>query len=207
MNHVPGAQPPRAYWNHNTAYHPWILGVARERRRRVVLDVGCGEGLLLERLAPYADSLSGIDPDDFALARARARLEGVPEARLYKLPFDEFDSGGVRFDLITFVATIHHMRLERTLLRARNLLAPGGDLLIVGIPANRGPVESFVAGMQKPWARLGSAFHGEQADIGVVEAEPVHTLAQVRRAARTILPDAQIRRGLYYRYLLRWTAD
>ena len=44
------------YWNHNTAYHPWVLALARGRD---VLDVGCGEGLLVERLAPLARSVGG----------------------------------------------------------------------------------------------------------------------------------------------------
>jgi predicted RNA methylase len=33
------------YWTHNTAYHPWLVGIAAEHRGDV-LDVGCGDGLL-----------------------------------------------------------------------------------------------------------------------------------------------------------------
>jgi hypothetical protein len=32
----------RDYWNHNTAYHPWLLDIATQRGGDV-LDVGCGE--------------------------------------------------------------------------------------------------------------------------------------------------------------------
>lgn len=38
------------YWNHNSAYHPMIVSIA-EKLDGNVLDVGCGEGLLVERLA------------------------------------------------------------------------------------------------------------------------------------------------------------
>ncbi|MDT5107097.1 MAG: hypothetical protein QOI25_4610 [Mycobacterium sp.] len=31
------------YWNHNTAYHPWLVGIAAKHRGDV-LDVGCGDG-------------------------------------------------------------------------------------------------------------------------------------------------------------------
>jgi hypothetical protein len=32
------------YWNHNTAYHAWLVNIAA-RHRGHVLDVGCGEAL------------------------------------------------------------------------------------------------------------------------------------------------------------------
>jgi 2-polyprenyl-3-methyl-5-hydroxy-6-metoxy-1,4-benzoquinol methylase len=38
------------YWNYNAAYHPWAVGIAAEHRGGV-LDVGCGDGLLAQRLA------------------------------------------------------------------------------------------------------------------------------------------------------------
>ena len=41
------------YWNHNTAYHRWLVGIAASHRGEV-LDVGCGEGLLMQRLAPVS---------------------------------------------------------------------------------------------------------------------------------------------------------
>jgi len=41
------------YWNHNTAYHGWIASIAA-RRRGDLLDVGCGDGLLLQRCSPVA---------------------------------------------------------------------------------------------------------------------------------------------------------
>ena len=49
------------YWNHNAAYHPWLVGIAAEHRGDV-LDIGCGDGLLAQRLAPVSRSVTGIDP-------------------------------------------------------------------------------------------------------------------------------------------------
>jgi 2-polyprenyl-3-methyl-5-hydroxy-6-metoxy-1,4-benzoquinol methylase len=37
------------YWNHNTAYHPWLVSIAAEHRGDV-LDIGCGDGLLAKRM-------------------------------------------------------------------------------------------------------------------------------------------------------------
>ena len=53
--------------------------------------------------------------------------------------------------------------------------------------------------------RLGSLLHRETRDIGVPVAEPRESLAEIRTLARGLLPGVRIRRGLYYRYLLKWT--
>jgi 2-polyprenyl-3-methyl-5-hydroxy-6-metoxy-1,4-benzoquinol methylase len=37
------------YWNHNTAYHPWLVFIAAEHHGDV-LDIGCGDGLLAKRM-------------------------------------------------------------------------------------------------------------------------------------------------------------
>ncbi len=92
------------YWNHNTAYHGWILRVAAERECRDVLDVGCGDGLLLQRLAPLCRSVTGIEPDTAMLTAARARLAAISNAVVIADDFDSFDPGDDRFDLIVFVA-------------------------------------------------------------------------------------------------------
>lgn len=39
------------YWNHSTAYHGWILRTGLRDDARDVLDGGCGDGFLLQRLA------------------------------------------------------------------------------------------------------------------------------------------------------------
>ncbi len=65
------------YWNHNTAYHPWLVSIAAEHRGDV-LDVGCGDGLLAQRLAPVSRSVTGIDPDPAAIRRAADRLASHP---------------------------------------------------------------------------------------------------------------------------------
>jgi 2-polyprenyl-3-methyl-5-hydroxy-6-metoxy-1,4-benzoquinol methylase len=46
------------YWNHNTAYHRWLINIAARHRGRV-LDVGCCEGLLVQRLAAVSASVIG----------------------------------------------------------------------------------------------------------------------------------------------------
>jgi len=102
-------------WNHNTAYHPELLAAIAGPKGRV-LDVGCGDGLLLQKLAMVAGHVTGIDPDASAVSRARARNAGTPHSRV--IVGDLLDSSeldGQRFDLITCVAALHHMPLDAAL--------------------------------------------------------------------------------------------
>ena len=193
------------YWNHNTAYHRWILRVVERGGHRDVLDVGCGDGLLLRRLAPLVATATGVEQDAEALGRARARLAGTPNARLVPGRFEQFVPDRAGYDLITFVASLHHMGLRDGLARAARLLRPGGDLLVVGLSANRGPLDWASSALVLPAARIGTLAHHGVRDIGVPVAEPREGPREIRRTAAAVLPGARIRRGLYYRYLLRWT--
>lgn len=191
------------YWNHNTAYHPWLADIAA-RRRGDVLDVGCGEGLLLERLAPVSRSVVGIDADPESVRRARARLCLVDNASVGLGRFESMDTDERSYDLIAFVASLHHLPLRESLHRARRMLSVGGELAVVGLSANKSVADWTWAALCTPPARVGSWLHRESRDVGVAVAEPGESLAEIRRAARDVLPGAVIRRGLYYRYRLHW---
>lgn len=191
------------YWNHNTAYHPWLVDIA-SRHRGDVLDVGCGEGLLAARLAAVSRSVVGIDADPQSVRRASERLRPLGNASVQLLRFEEVEQAGRSFDLITFVASLHHLRLRDTLRKARQMLRPAGQLAIVGLSANRGIADWLWAGLCTPAARAGSLLHRETRDIGVAVTDPRESLAEIRQATADVLPGARIRRGLYYRYRLLW---
>ncbi len=197
MSCVPG------YWNHNAAYHPWILRVAR-RARGDVLDVGCGEGLLCERLAPVLRTVTGIDVDLRSVDRARERVAGLGNVTIRLGGLADVDTSA-RYDLVTFVATLHHMQLRPALRTARDLLAPGGSLLVVGLADDTSARDRFLSSLTLPLARAGSALHREARDIGVPIADPRERLPEIRAVAAQELPGVRVRRGVYYRYLLRWT--
>jgi len=194
----------RYYWNHNTAYHPWLVDIAA-RHRGNVLDVGCGDGLLAQRLAPLSRSVTAIDPDPVAVERAADRLAAHEHVDVSRSEFDTYDAGSRRFDVITFVASLHHMDLRSSLAKARDLLTPMGEIAVVGLSANKSVRDWVWALMCLPGARLGSWWHAETRDIGLVVADPREGFDEIRRAAGDVLPGSTLRRALYYRYLLRWT--
>jgi 2-polyprenyl-3-methyl-5-hydroxy-6-metoxy-1,4-benzoquinol methylase len=124
------------YWNHNTAHHPWLVSIAAEHRGDV-LDVGCGDGLLAKRIAPVSRSVTGIDPDPAAIRRATDRLASHRHVTVSEGDFQNYQAGAQRFDLITFLASLHHMDLRASLVKARDLLTPTGEIAVVGCSANK----------------------------------------------------------------------
>jgi SAM-dependent methyltransferase len=192
------------YWNHNTAYHPWLVGLAA-RHRGDVLDVGCGDGLLAQRLATVSRSVTGIEPDPATAERAIERVADVENVQISRTSFDDFDPGSRRFDLVTFVASLHHMDLRTTLARARDVLTPSGEIAVIGLSANASAWDWVWSACCLPAVALGDRLHGDTSDIGVVLAEPRESLRTIRRTTAEVLPGAVIRRKLYYRYLLRWS--
>jgi 2-polyprenyl-3-methyl-5-hydroxy-6-metoxy-1,4-benzoquinol methylase len=193
----------RYYWNHNTAYHPWLVGIAAEHRGDV-LDVGCGDGLLVQRLAPVSRSVTGIDPDPEAVGRAADRLASHEHVTVSHGEFQDYQPGAHRFDLITFVASLHHMDLRASLVKARDLLTPTGEVAVVGCSANKTVRDWVWSAMCVPAARIGSWLHSETRNIGVVIKDPQEGLDDIRGMVDDVLPGASVRRALYYRYLLRW---
>jgi 2-polyprenyl-3-methyl-5-hydroxy-6-metoxy-1,4-benzoquinol methylase len=192
------------YWNHTTQYHPLALRHVRPGVR--ALDVGSGEGLLTRRIiAAGAATAVGIDLDDRQTARARELAAG--DARLSYVTDDvlavELDSA--RFDLVTCFAALHHLDLDRGLERLRELTAPGGHLVVVGLARVGSPADAVQSAVAVPAAALMRRFRGEW-HHGSPVRDPETTYERVRDAARRALPGVTWRRRLYWRYSLTWRA-
>jgi SAM-dependent methyltransferase len=95
------------------------------------LDVGCGTGALVQRLARAGYTMSGVDPSEGMLEVLRTR---APEIRAIRaagtdLPFDD-DS----FDLVLTVAVLHHIAnaddVRRTLGEMVRVVRPSGRVLV-----------------------------------------------------------------------------
>lgn len=103
-----------------------------------VLDVGCGTGFLLERLAARGFSGLGIDLSPESIAHTRKRLEvlGVAD-RLDARVGSAYEPPEGPFDLITLTDVLEHLEDPRACLAAlRPQLAPGG-LVVINTPNRR----------------------------------------------------------------------
>ncbi|OCI30936.1 class I SAM-dependent methyltransferase [Oerskovia enterophila] len=197
------------YWNHSTHYHPDLTRLVGPGTR-TALDVGCGEGLLTRRLkAAGAGRVLGLDLDQDQVERARAASGGPPQATGL-----DYVAGDVLaplpglaepFDLVTTVATLHHLPLHGGLRRLRALVAPGGTLAVVGLTRPRTASDHAVSAAAIPAAGIARRRRGEW-EHGAPIAEVTTSHAELRAAAREILPGARLRRRLYWRYTLVWRA-
>ena len=85
--------------------------------RSRVLDLGCGDGSLVDRLAAQGLDAVGVDPN--APARPRLIRERVE------------DAGSIgRFDAVCAVMALHHAELDSALAAIDRLLRPGGRLFV-----------------------------------------------------------------------------
>jgi ubiquinone/menaquinone biosynthesis C-methylase UbiE len=89
---------------------------------RDVLEVGCGTGLVLSRLARFARHAKGVDLSPGMLERARERGLDVVEGSATKLPF-----GDASFDLCcAFKVLAHVPEIERALMEMSRVTRPRG---------------------------------------------------------------------------------
>lgn len=94
------------------------------RRFRLALDLGCGTGLMGERLRPMVDRLEGFDISAEMLRKARAK--GVYD-RLEKSDLQHFACDGPEPDLVAAADVFMYVgALEGVVKTIASLLAPGG---------------------------------------------------------------------------------
>jgi SAM-dependent methyltransferase len=92
---------------------------------RDVLEVGCGTGLILERLARVARRAEGIDLSPGMLEKARARGLSVREASATALPYADAE-----FDLVvSFKVLAHVPDIGSALAEMARVCRPGGRVL------------------------------------------------------------------------------
>ncbi|QBJ93359.1 class I SAM-dependent methyltransferase [Streptomyces seoulensis] len=196
-------QTPDSYWNTNVARHPGIL-------RQVppgcgdALDVGCGDGLLARKLAARVPRVTGVDLSPEMIARARGLSGGRPGLRFLQGDFLTAGLPAEGYDFICSVTTVHHMDFTRAVLRMRELLRPGGTLVIVGLAREQSAGEWAAFLAAAPVMRVTKAVRRATTPEGMPVADAEMSYGEVRRAARDMLPGVRYRRHVLRRYSLIW---
>ncbi|TYK46192.1 class I SAM-dependent methyltransferase [Actinomadura decatromicini] len=191
------------YWNTNVARHPGILRAVPEGCSDA-LDVGCGDGLLVRKLAGCAKRVTGVDCSATMIERARELGGGEPELTFVEGDFLAVELPVEGYDFICSVSTIHHMDFEAALSRMRELLRPGGTLVVVGLAREKGPREWAVMVAAAPVVRTVKVLRRARGPEGMPVADPRMSYGEVRAAARRLLPGVRYRRHVLRRYSLTW---
>lgn len=161
-----------------------------------VLEIGCGTGQFLLRLAPHCERYVGTDISPEALTRLAGQLDADTKAELSRRPADDF-TGFARgeFDTIVLNSVVQYFPdvsyLLRVLRAALDLLAPGGHLFVGDVRDLR-LTEAFHCSVQA--ARLPD--HTPAADLRrLVDQQVAHEEELLIHPAlfETVAPADQVR--------------
>ncbi|BAU96896.1 methyltransferase [Corynebacterium suranareeae] len=149
-------------WNHNNAYHPWLL--KKLGNKRSLLDVGSGDHTFTSLAAAQVPGrrVTVVDP-------------------LINTTFEKFQSAQ-SYDAITFIASLHHMETTSALRKADDRLNPGGKLLIVGLSKNKTPLDWFIATIQSLFARPIGLMFKEEKNYKFPTKEPTESFKESTRS-------------------------
>jgi 2-polyprenyl-3-methyl-5-hydroxy-6-metoxy-1,4-benzoquinol methylase len=124
-------------------------------RRPQILEVGCANGWLCEKLAEVGD-VTGIDIADASIAEARTR---VPKARFLVQDFCSVELPLGPFDVALTLATLAHVPDQTRFIR--NLAAalkPGGHLILLTqnrvVYSRRSDVAPLGSGQIRRWVTM-----------------------------------------------------
>ncbi|MGH9348635.1 MAG: amino acid adenylation domain-containing protein [Vicinamibacterales bacterium] len=119
-------------------WRDWTVAAVLGRRPTAVLEIGCGTGLLLARIAPTTNRYWGTDFSPHAIEQLSARLEAtgpLPQVRLLEREAADFSGiprGG--FDGVILNSVVqyfpHVEYLVNVLRGAVDALAPGGFMFV-----------------------------------------------------------------------------
>jgi len=126
----------------------------------MVLDVGCGPGVVSLSLAPYAKSVVGIDPSGEAIEQARdeAKKRGMANVSFVQISAYDLEPSQL-YDVVILSDVLEHVPDKRLLLeKCLNVMAPGG-VLYLNTPNKWFPMEPHLHMLFVSWLPKGLASH------------------------------------------------
>lgn len=101
-----------------------------------ILEVGCGTGRHTAKLVVQGNRVTGLDPSEGMLAKARAKLTG--NVTLLQGDFLEYDFGPAVFDALVESLVLEHVKdLPAFFTAAARCLRSGGELFLSEIHPER----------------------------------------------------------------------
>jgi SAM-dependent methyltransferase len=204
-------------WTQNNNYHNFLLRHVPDGCESA-LEVGCGTGAFARRLAERARHVVALDlsPEMIRVARSA----DSPNLEFQVADATSWDFSAAHFDCIATIATLHHLPLRAMILKLKAALEPGGVLIVLDLfePERNlftaaGLADTFLNvvamgvsgslrlihnGRLKPprAVRAAWAAHGQH--------DSYPRMSEIRELCADILPGAQIKRHLLWRYSIIW---
>jgi SAM-dependent methyltransferase len=194
-------------WNHNNQYHELVLAKLPALCERA-LEVGCGRGAFARRLKDFASEVDAIDLDPAAIEAASSSYAGIEGLRFSQGDFMRLELPEDSYDAIVVIATLHHMELESAFGKIRELLRPGGRLIILGLWRDSSLLDFAFSGLSVIanffFTRIIHRRELPPKGDDFVTKTPRESRREIVASAARLLPGAKMRRLLLWRYLLTW---
>jgi 2-polyprenyl-3-methyl-5-hydroxy-6-metoxy-1,4-benzoquinol methylase len=116
----------------------------------VVLDVGCGNGIISRGLGREGFNVYGIDVSEKAIEKARA-LTSLPNVKFDVISAEQLVADGKRYNAVICSEVLEHLNQPEKLLSTLYRSLTDDGVLIVTVPNGMGPRELFVT---KPVIRM-----------------------------------------------------
>jgi SAM-dependent methyltransferase len=109
----------------------WLNRNLPEGREVNVLDIGCGNGALLNALSGRIEYGAGVDESEAILKKAKQRNSGIPHLEFSRIdsPLLPFEDG--MFDIVISLMSFRYLDWDPLLKEIKRVTKPGGRLLIV----------------------------------------------------------------------------
>jgi ubiquinone/menaquinone biosynthesis C-methylase UbiE len=199
-------------WGDNGLYHDYLARHVPAPCREA-LDIGCGTGEFSRLLASRSGRVLGLD-----LSPNMIRLAAERSARFTNIDFRVADVlttelPAERFDCVATIATLHHLPLAEVLPKIKRALRPGGVLLVLDLFEGEGLSDMLRSALAVPLSlglrlvRSGRLLPPREVRRAWAEHgrhDSYLTVARVREVCAEMLPGAEVRQHLLWRYSLVW---
>ncbi|WGF89389.1 class I SAM-dependent DNA methyltransferase [Marinivivus vitaminiproducens] len=109
-----------------------LLQYVRYGQFKHALDIGCGEGALTARLAPFVEKTDGFDLSETAVGRAKAR--GIANANFFAMDMRDVDMLESRYDLVLCSEVLYYLTEDADrramFAKIRKVMQPTGVFLL-----------------------------------------------------------------------------
>jgi 2-polyprenyl-3-methyl-5-hydroxy-6-metoxy-1,4-benzoquinol methylase len=116
---------------------------ARLPEGAVVLDVGCGNGVISRSLGSYGFNVKGIDVSEKTIEKAKS-LNTYPNVQFDVISAEQLVADGHRYHAIICSEVLEHLNDPGKLLHVIYQSLHDDAVLIVTVPNGKGPRERFV---------------------------------------------------------------
>lgn len=198
-------------WEQSKYFYNQILEHVPQNGR--VLEIGCGTGTLTRMIAAKAKEVIALDIAPQMLSIAKTRSSNFQNISYIEDNFLTRTFSEEGFDFIVSIATLHHLPFEDALMRMRDLLKANGKIFILDLYKNIGIANFFLNGANLFISsglnlinnkRLRSPKHVRDAWLEHEKFDEYMTVEEVKERTAKILPDAEIKKCLLWRYSLIW---